>query len=103
MGDDRHVTVECHYAVHEVAPKAVKDEIRGINAQGQPVTLKTYTLLCCRGCRADFLEFLGQWSRGEMRPRRHDRPEATVMVRVNGAVVMMTPLEAEEHRKKSAP
>ena len=40
----------------------------------------------------------GKWAKGELRPRRDDDDDANIPVRVNGATVMMTRAEYDDHR-----
>jgi len=57
-----------------------------------------YSVTCCKSCRADFLEMFGKWSKGKLRPRHDDTDEADIPVRVNGATVMMTRAQYDEHQ-----
>jgi hypothetical protein len=62
-------------------------------AAARAVEVPVYQVTCCKSCRADFLRMFGQWSRGALIQRQHERPDADIPVMVNGAVAWMTPSE----------
>lgn len=62
--------------------------------------LNSYSVTCCKNCRADFLRIFGRWARGDLAVRDHPSPEAVVPVRDLGAIRYVTKEEAEERRNE---
>jgi hypothetical protein len=103
--DKRSLFVDCFYAIEEAVPEAL--DVREV--EGIP---DGYYLRICKSCRGALLGHLQEW-RNERVARRsvpkdddggdaYDWPDATIPVRVRGAVVMMTPGQFEDHRAARA-
>lgn len=100
--DKRGLFIDCFYAIYEAVPEALDialvEDPRG----------RGYYLCICKSCRGRLLGHLRAWA-DECRsyrglPNDHDggflieNPDATIPVRVDGRVVMMTPDEYKEWR-----
>lgn len=103
--DKRNLIVSCLYDVREVAPEFIDlDGIKGeLKGHG-------FYLRICKTCRAAFLSAVGAWFRARASLRGvHLGPdgealdidsEANIAVRINGAQVMMTRAQWDEHAAK---
>lgn len=105
--DKRSFIASCFYDMQEVVPEFISlREVEG-TLQG-----RGFYLRLCKDCRGKMLSALKEWAdkcrakRGQ--PMDHDghlednREDAIVPVRINGAIVMLTPEEFEQRRAESA-
>jgi len=92
--DIRHVSVECMYAVDEVAPHARYVKVDAVD-RDSPLGL--FRIQCCKDCRADFLKMFGEWAA----PKEFkSEPAEGILVRQLGTTVVMTAEEYREYRKQ---
>ena len=108
--DKRSLFLSCFYAIQEVLPEAI--DMRWIDGYEE----RGYFLRICKSCRARLLGHLRQWREECVAlrelPKDHDGyadeeyvlvihdPRATIPVRVDGAVIYMTPEQHEQYRRK---
>lgn len=98
--DKRSLVLSCFYAVHEAVPEAI--DLSGCGEQHKD---RGYYLRICKSCRAGLLDHLRRWAdeRRALRdvPKDHDGhidyadPAANIPVRIDGAIVMLTPEQWE--------
>ena len=83
--DHRNLRLRCFSALQEISPK-LEEEEDGL-----------YFVRICKACRADFLEMLGKFCRGEL--RKSDTKGANIPVRIGGTTRMLTLEEYDEWKK----
>jgi hypothetical protein len=97
--DHRTLCLKNLYDLSEISDNLIFDE-----------ETKLFRIPSCKRCRGDFMRLLGEWCRGEhITNEDHDaycgdskaviNPEATIPVRIDGVLKMLTPEEFDEWRR----